>query len=102
MMGQYYLFPMAILLSIIYLLTYFLYTDGTITKTTYKLIWIVILLICTFIVGITGLVMEVFINLDMLPINTQLIFIHVEAGILTGITGIFHLHIYWKSLKNIF
>ncbi len=102
MLGQYYLIPVAILLSIIYLLSYFLYTDNNITEKNYKIIWAVILVISTFLVGITGLAMEVFINLEMLPINSQLIFWHVEAGILTGVTGIFHLHIYWKNFKNIF
>jgi hypothetical protein len=102
MIGQYYLIPISILLSIIYLLSYFLYTDDKITETVYKFIWALILVLNTFIVGISGLVMEVFINLQMLPINSILIFWHVEAGILTCITGIFHLHIYWKTFKNIF
>jgi hypothetical protein len=53
-------------------------------------------------VGVVGILMEIFINLQLLPIDTNLIFVHVEAGIITMITGIFHIHIYWKQFKHIF
>jgi len=56
----------------------------------------------SLIVGISGMIMEIFINLEILPIDTSLIFWHVEFGIITAVTGIFHLHIYWKPFKKIF
>ncbi len=102
MMGQFYLLQITILLTILYLLTYFLYLDGTITHRTYKLIWIIIITASALIVGVAGILMEIFINLQLLPIDTNLIFVHVEAGIITAVTGIFHIHIYWKQFTNIF
>jgi hypothetical protein len=100
MIGQYYLLPITLLLIILYILTYFLYTDKTITEHSYKLVWIIILIVSSVTVAITGMVMEIFINLEMLPIDGTLIFWHVEAGILTLVTGIFHLHINWKKFLN--
>ena len=102
MIGQYYLLPIALLLTILYMLTYFLYTDQTITYKNYKMIWIIALTMSSLIVGISGMIMEIFINLEILPIDTSLIFWHVEFGIITAVTGIFHLHIYWKPFKKIF
>jgi hypothetical protein len=102
MMGQFYLLPATILLTILYLLTYFLYSDGTITRRTYKLIWIIVITASALMVGVVGILMEIFINLQLLPIDSNLIFVHVEAGIITMITGIFHIHIYWKQFKHIF
>jgi len=101
MIGTFYFLPIAIFLIILYLLSYFLYTDGTITLRSYKLIWISVLTVCALIVGLSGILMEIYINLQLLPINNTLLFWHVEAGILTFITGIFHIHVYWKNFKNI-
>jgi hypothetical protein len=102
MLEQYYLLPIVLLLTILYLSSYFLYTDGNLKKRTYKLIWDVLLIVSSMVVGITGIVMVIFINLNMLPIDTNLLFWHVEAGIVTAVTGVFHIHIYWKSFKKIF
>ncbi len=102
MFGQYFLLPVTIFLIILYVLSYFLYLDGTITKRTYKLIWLAVLILSSLIVSIIGIYMEILVNLQLLPIDPNLIFWHVEAGIITTITGIFHIHIYWKKFINIF
>ena len=101
MIGTFYFLPITIFLIIFYLLSYFLYIDGTITRRSYKLIWIIVLTVCALIVGMSGILMEVYINLQLLPINNTLLIWHVEAGILTFIIGIFHIHINWKQFKNI-
>ncbi|MCE7698424.1 MAG: hypothetical protein K8E24_006165 [Methanobacterium paludis] len=102
MLEQYYLLPIILLLTILYLLSYFLYTDGNLKSSTYKNVWDVSLIVSSLIVGITGVVMIAFINLDMLPVDSTLLFWHVEAGIVTAVIGVFHIHIYWKSFKKIF
>jgi hypothetical protein len=102
MFGQYFLLPVTIFLIILYVLSYFLYLDGTITKRTYKLIWLAILILSSLIVSIIGIYMEILVNLQLLPIDPNLIFWHVEAGIITAVTGIFHVHIHWNSFKKIF
>jgi len=99
---QYYLLPIIILLIILYLSSYFLYTDNYLTLKSHKLIWNIALIISTLLVGIIGLVMIIFLNLEILPIDNGLIFLHVEAGIVTVITAVFHIHIYWKPFKRIF
>lgn len=102
MMGQYYLFPITILLTILYILSYFLYSDNKITDHSFKIIWNIVLIASSLIVVISGMVMVIFINFEILPLAGGLIFWHVEAGILTAVTGIFHLHIYWKPSRIFF
>ena len=102
MLEQYYLLPIILFLTILYLLSYFLYTDGNLKASTHKKVWDVLLIFSALIVGITGVVMIVFINLDMLPVDSTLLFWHVEAGIVTAVIGVFHIHIYWKPFKKLF
>jgi len=102
MMQQYYLLPLIIILIILYFSSYFLYIDNYLDLRSYKLIWNIVLIISSFLVGIIGLIMIIFINLEILPIDNNLIFWHVEAGIVTVITALFHIHIYWKQFKRIF
>lgn len=87
---------------LVYIITYFLFTDGTIDGRKFKLYWNLILIIASSIVAITGILMVIYVNLDLLPIDNTIIFWHVEFGILTTITGIFHVHMHWESLKKIF
>jgi hypothetical protein len=101
-MQQYFLLPIIILLIILYISSYFLYTDNYLKLSTYKLIWNIVLITSSLVVGVIGLVMIIFINLEILPIDGGLIFLHVEAGIITVISGLFHIHIYWKPFKKIF
>jgi hypothetical protein len=47
------------------------------------------------------MVMVVFIEVGIMPMNPDLTFWHVEFGILTAVTGIFHFQIYWKGVRNL-
>jgi hypothetical protein len=102
MIQQYFLLPIIILLIILYISSYFLYTDNHLKLSSYKLIWNIVLIFSSLVVGVIGLVMIIFINLEILPIDSGLIFWHVEAGIVTVVTAFFHIHIYWKPFKRIF
>jgi hypothetical protein len=102
MLSQFNLLPITIFLIILYLLSYFLYVDKNITARTYKLLWIIVLIVSSLFVGIVGIIMLLLINFNLLPIDNTLVFWHVEAGIITAVTGIFHVHIHWKSVKKIF
>ena len=77
-------------------------SDGTIEEGTFKLFWNIFLIVVSLVVALTGILMVTYINLEILPIDTTIIFWHVEAGILTTITGIFHIHMYWKQFTKIF
>jgi len=101
MMG-YNLLPMVLFLLILYVVTYFLYTDSTISTRSFKLFWNMILIASSLIVALIGILMVIYINLAILPIDTSLIFWHVEAGIIATVTGIFHIHTYRKQFMNIF
>lgn len=101
-MGQYYLLPIIILLTILYLLSYYLYIDKNISLRVHKLIWNFLLLAGSLVVGGIGITMMIFLNLNILPIDGNLLFWHVEAGILTATTGIFHVHMYWERFKGYF
>jgi hypothetical protein len=102
MMQKYFVLPIIILSLILYISSYFLYTDNYLKLNSYKFIWNIVLISSSLVVGIIGLVMIIFINLNILPIDRGLIFWHVEAGIVTVITALFHVHIYWKPFKRIF
>lgn len=101
MTGQYYILPIALLLTILFLLSYFLFEDGKISFRGHKIIWGVILTVSSLVLVITGLVMVVFIEVGIMPMNPDLTFWHVEFGILMAVTGIFHLQIYWKGVRNL-
>jgi hypothetical protein len=100
MMG-YNLLPMVLFLLILYVVTYFLNTDSTISNRSFKLFWNIILIASSLIVALIGILMVIYINLAILPIDTSLIFWHVEAGIIATVTGIFHIHTYRKQFMNI-
>lgn len=101
-MGQYYLLPIIILLTILYLLSYYLYLDKDISLRVHKLIWNTVLIAGSLVVGGLGIIMIIFLNLNILPIDANLLYWHVEAGILTVATGVFHLHMYWGRFKGYF
>lgn len=102
MMGHYYLLPIIILLAILYLSSYYLYIDNNISLRVHKLIWNIVLILSALVVGCIGILMIIFLNLNMLPIDGNIIYLHVEAGILTATTGIFHIHMYWGKFKDYF
>jgi len=101
-MMSYNLLPIILFLLILYVVTYFLYSDNSISVRNFKLFWNLILITSSLIVGLIGILMVIEIDLAILPIDTTLIFWHVETGIIATVAGIFHIHIYWKQFKNIF
>lgn len=102
MNGQYFVLPIIILLTIFYTLSYYLYTDNSISLRVYRLLWGVVLILSSVVVGSIGVLMIIFLNLNMLPIDDSIIFWHVQAGILTATTGFFHIHIHWHKIKGYF
>jgi hypothetical protein len=98
----YNLLPIILFMLILYVVTYFLYTDNSISVRFYKLFWNIILIAGSLIVALIGILMVIYIDMALLPIDNTLIFWHVEAGIITTVAGIFHIHIYWKQFKKIF
>ncbi|MGZ7049041.1 MAG: hypothetical protein ACXVH2_09570 [Methanobacterium sp.] len=53
-------------------------------------------------VGTSGIILSFLADYHLvLPSNFNLLFWHVEAGIILAITSIFHIHIHWKRFKAI-
>jgi hypothetical protein len=84
--------PIAIALVVIYLASFVLYKTKLIRVTTHRKIWNVLLLVTFLFVGIFGLILAVrrdYILIFATRIN--LIFWHVEAGIVMTLISLFHL-----------
>lgn len=101
--ANFYLIPLAVLTSIAYLVTYFLYLNDRLKRRSYYRIWNYVLTGSFLISGITGIVLTVFINFGIhTPWNVSIDFWHAEFSIIVAVTSIFHVHLYWKQFKSIF
>jgi len=97
-------YPFILLLIVVcglYLLSYFLSTKKVISFMIHKKIWNILLLLSFLISGIGGIILIIKINYNIVfPEWFNLLFLHVEAGIIMTIISIFHIlwHIaYFKS-----
>ena len=91
---DYNVLPIILTLIMLYLIIYLLYDNKTINRRTYKQIWSLVLVGSFLFVGIGGIVLSLLADFNLL-------FWHVEAGIILSITTIFHIHIHWKRFKEI-
>ncbi len=92
MFTTYYVSPIAIALFVIYVVSFVLYRTKHIRVTTHRKIWNVLLLVTFLSTGILGLLLAVrrdYVLTFSLPIN--MIFWHVEAGVVMTLTSLFHL-----------
>lgn len=99
----YHLVPIALLLIILYLITYFLSKKNLIKKVTHRRIWNILLLITFLVSGILGILLVIRINFAVainLPFN--ILFWHVEAGIAMTVISFFHAFWHWNYYKCIF
>jgi uncharacterized membrane protein YsdA (DUF1294 family) len=84
--------PIAIGLFLVYAVSFALYRSKRITVQTHRRTWNVLLLVTFLITGVFGLTMAIrrdYALLFSVPFN--LIFWHVEAGVVMTVTSIFHL-----------
>ncbi len=99
---DYNLLIIILALFMFYLITYLLYANKNIEKRTYKQIWSLILVGSFLFVGIGGIIMSLLVDYQMvLPSNFNLLFWHVESGIILSISFIFHIHIYIRPIMKI-
>ncbi|MFA5258741.1 MAG: DUF4405 domain-containing protein [Candidatus Pacearchaeota archaeon] len=98
---QYYLLWILPSLIVIYLISYFLSKKQKILMITHKKIWNLLLFITFLGVGISGLflVIKIQYNINITwPFN--LLFWHVETGIVMVIISIFHILWHWAYFKT--
>ena len=103
MFTHYYVSPIAIALFLIYTVSFVLYKTKRIRVTTHRKIWNVLLLATFLITGIFGLVMAIrrdYVLLFRMPIN--LLFWHVEAGVVMTVISLFHLSWHLTYYRDLF
>lgn len=99
----YYLLPVSVILIAGYLLTYYLFKKGILKRSKHRRIWNLLLTAGYLGTSGTGILLILFINLGIrTALNPSLTFWHVELSILMVIGTLLHVHIYWKSFRNMF
>lgn len=100
---NYYLFPLALILTLSYIIIYLFYRNKKLRRITYRKIWNLVLVASLFGTGITGIMLIFLINQGLqTSYNLTITFLHGISAIIMTVTTVFHLHIYWKQLKMIF
>jgi len=99
---KYNFLPIAISLLIFYIITFTLSSKKKIKISQHRKIWNFILLITFLISGIFGLILAILISYGIrLSFYSDLLFWHVEMGIMMAIISIFHIAWHWKYYKKI-
>ena len=100
---KYHFIPITIVLIIFYLTTFTLFKLKVFTRITHLIIWNCILLVSFILSSILGILLIIRVNFGLsilLPFN--ILFWHVEFGIVMMVIGIFHLIYNWRFYKYIF
>lgn len=99
----YYVLPVSLLLIIGYLLTYYLFKKGILKRSKHRRIWNLLVTAGYLGTSGTGALLAILINLGIkTALNPSINFWHAELSILMVIGTLIHVHIYWKSFKNMF
>jgi hypothetical protein len=99
---DYNILPIILALFMFYLVTYLLYDNKNMKRRTFKQIWSLVLVGSFLFVGIAGVILSILADFNLvLPFDFNLLFWHVEAGIILAITIILHMHIHFKRFKEI-
>ncbi|OPX57235.1 MAG: hypothetical protein A4E25_02390 [Methanobacterium sp. PtaB.Bin024] len=100
---NYYLIPVAVSTTIIYLVTYLLYLENMLKKKIFYKIWNYVLIASFILTGLTGLIMIIIVNYGIgSSWNLTIDFWHAEFAIIMAVSTIIHFHLYWKPLKKVF
>ena len=99
---DYNVLPIALTLIMLYLISYLLYDSKIIRKVRYKQVWSIALVGSMLISGITGIILVLITDYGVrFNLNFNLLFWHVETGIILAIVLFFHIHIHWNKFKRI-
>jgi len=99
----YHLIPITLILTILYLFTYFLSKFKVITSFNHKKFWNVLLTLTFLASGILGILLILRINLGIIiPLPFNMLFWHVDIGIAMFVICIFHIIWHWPYYKAIF
>jgi len=99
---DYNVLPISLALIMLYLISYLLYDSKIIRKVRYKQVWSIALVGSMLISGITGIILVLITDYGVrFNLNFNLLFWHVETGIILAIVLFFHIHIHWNKFKRI-
>ena len=99
---DYNVLPIVLALIMLYLISYLLYDSKIIRKVRYKQVWSIALVGSMLISGITGIILVLITDYGVrFNLNFNLLFWHVETGIILAIVLFFHIHIHWNKFKRI-
>jgi len=97
---NYHLFPLFFILSVFYGITILLAHKKLLSFATHQKIWNFFLLITFLVSGFFGIFLVMKINYGWQSTISNLLFWHVEAGIIMTIISFFHILWHWKYFKN--
>lgn len=103
MFTRYNVGVIAIVMVLVYAASFILYKAGKIKVSTHRKIWNVLLLLTFLVVGTFGLLLAIRIDYVLtfrIPFN--LIFWHVEAGVVMTVISLFHLSWHLKYYRDLF
>ncbi len=102
LLTHYMVSPIALGFFLIYAVSFALYKTKRIRVTTHRKIWNVLLLATFLITGIFGLLLTIQLDYTLpftIPIN--ILFWHVEAGIVMTLISLFHMGWHFKYYRNL-
>lgn len=101
--GNYYLVPLSITTLIIYLVTYLFYLENRLKRDIFYKIWNYVLIFSFLVTGVTGLILMIVVSQSIRSSwNLTIDFWHAEFAIIMVVSTLFHFHLYWNQLKNVF
>lgn len=103
MSTYYHVSPIAITLFVAYAFSFILYKTKRIRVTTHRKIWNVLLLATFLVTAVFGLILAIkrdYVLLFYSPIN--LVFWHVEAGVVMTLVSLFHLSWHFSYYLKLF
>jgi len=99
----YPLFPISLFLIILYMISHVLSKKKIISVINHRKIWNFLLLISFLISGTLGILLIIEINFGIIIFSWfNILFWHVEAGIVMFVISIFHIFWHWAYFKNLF
>lgn len=99
----YHLIPVSLILILLYFITHILTKKKIISVVSHRKIWNILLFISFLISGILGIILIIEINFNakfLLPFN--MLFWHVEIGIVMFVICVIHIIERWNYFKNLF
>ncbi len=103
MNAKYLLFPIVIIILILYFSTFLLSNFNLIRKKTHRQIWNNLLLVTFLVTAILGLLLAIQVNYKLkIPLIKELLVWHVDFGIGMTLIAVFHFSWHWNYYLNMF